>query len=112
VTENKLPSIRDKDPITTGGFKKKFEKEAKIKISRHNFQQENLSEAEEFDDDSQLSVHSTLRFNEFEILPKINKIQNTESSLKLPNFENHLPYSIHNRNAGNFLSERESVNQN
>lgn len=24
VTENKLPSIRDKDQITTGGFKKKF----------------------------------------------------------------------------------------
>ena len=71
--------------------------------------QENLSEADEFDDS--LSVHSTLRFNEFEVLPML-KNEKPESDRKLPNFEQHLPYSVQNRHGGNFLSERDSINQN
>jgi len=68
-----------------------------------------LSEADEYSDS--LSVHSTLRFHEFEVLPMLeNKKQ--ESDRKLPNFEQHLPYSVQGRNGGNFLSERDSIHQN
>ena len=69
-TGNRLPSIQDR--ITTGGFKKKFEKEAKIKNKRHNYMKQNLSEydgleTDEYDD-------GTLHYHEFDILPSVKAI--------------------------------------
>jgi hypothetical protein len=62
-------------------------------------------------DDDTVSVHSTLRFHEFEVLPKLKNQE--DSDRKLPNLELNLPYTVQNRNAAaTFLSERDSINQN
>lgn len=68
---NKLPSIQDR--ITTGGFKRNFEKETNIKNKRHNYMKQNLSEydgmeTDEYDD-------GTLHYHEFDILPSVKAIE-------------------------------------